>query len=111
MLLLWQALAVVAFAAAGGAWAGGDGALSGALGAAINLVANITYALMGGIFRPSTVSEALFVLLRAEGFKIGLTLVLLILVLKLYRDLAAGPFILAFVVTTLMFGIALRARN
>ena len=111
MLLLWQALAVAAFAVIGGAWAGGAGAVSGALGAAINLVANFVYALMGGIVRPTTVVGALFVILRAEGFKIGLILVLLILVLKLYRDLAAGPFILAFVVTALMFGIASRIRN
>jgi len=111
VLLAWQALAVVAFAVVGGAWAGWSGAVSGALGAAINLVANFVYALMGGIVRPATVVGALVVILRAEGFKIGLILVQLILVLVLYRELAAGPFITAFIATALMFGIALRARN
>ena len=85
--------------------------MSGAFGAAINLVANFVYALMGGIVRPSTAAGALFVIMRAEGFKIGLILVQLVLVLVLYRDLAAAPFILAFIVTTLMFGIALRVRS
>jgi ATP synthase protein I len=111
VLLFWQAAAVVAFAAIGGAWAGGHGAASGALGAAINLVANFVYALMGGIVRPATAVGALFLIMRAEGFKIGLILVQLVLTLVLYRDLARGPFILAFIVTALMFGIALRARN
>jgi F0F1-type ATP synthase assembly protein I len=111
VLLLWQAFAIVAFAAIGGAWSGGAGAVSGALGAAIHLVANFVYALMGGIVRATSVVGALFVILRAEGFKIGLILVQLILVLKLYRELAAGPFILAFIVTALMFGIAARVRN
>jgi F0F1-type ATP synthase assembly protein I len=110
-LLFWQAIAVGAFAAIGGAWAGKDGAISGALGAAINLVANFVYALMGGIIRPATAIGALFVIMRAEGFKIGLILVQLVLALVLYRDLAAGPFILAFIATTLMFGIALKARD
>jgi F0F1-type ATP synthase assembly protein I len=111
VLLLWQAAAVAAFAAVGALWAGTPGAVSGALGAAINLVANFVYALMGGIVRPATAIGALLVIMRAEGFKIGLILVQLVLVLVLYRELRAAPFILAFIVTTLMFGIALRVRN
>jgi F0F1-type ATP synthase assembly protein I len=110
-LLLWQAVAVVAFAAIGALWAGRNGAVSGALGAAINLVANFVYALMGGIVRPATAIGALFVIMRAEGFKIGLILVQLVLVLSLYRELASGPFIVAFIATVLMFGIALRVRG
>lgn len=109
-LLLWQAIAVVFFAAVGALWAGRSGAISGALGAAINLVANFVYALMGGIIRPATAIGALFVIMRAEGFKIGLILVQLVLVLSLYRELASGPFIVAFIATVLMFGIALRVR-
>lgn len=111
VLLCWQAAAVVAFAALGGWWSGGHGAASGALGAAINLVANFVYALMGGIVRPATAAGALFLIMRAEGFKIGLILVQLILVLVLYRELASGPFIVAFIVTALMFGISLGVRN
>ena len=111
ILLCWQVAAVVAFAALGGWWSGGHGAVSGALGAAINLVANFVYALMGGIVRPATAAGALFLIMRAEGFKIGMILVQLILVLVLYRDLKTGPFILAFIVTALMFGISLGARD
>jgi ATP synthase protein I len=111
ILLCWQAAAVVAFAALGGAWSGSHGAVSGALGAAVNLVANFVYAWMGGIVRPATAAGALFLIMRAEGFKIGMILVQLILVLVLYRDLRTGPFILAFIVTALMFGMALGARD
>ena len=111
ILLLSQAIATLAFAVIGGLWAGGHGAVSGALGGAINLVANFVYALMGSVVRPATAIGALFLILRAEGFKVAMVLVQLILVLVLYRDLATAPFILAFVATTLMFGLALRVRG
>jgi len=110
ILLVSQALATLAFAVIGGLWAGRDGAVSGALGGAINLVANFVYALMGGIVRPASAIGALFLILRAEGFKVALVLVQLILVLVLYRALVSAPFILAFIVTALMFGLALRVR-
>ena len=85
--------------------------MSGALGAAINLVANFVYALMGGIVRPASAAGALLVIMRAEAFKIGLILVQLFLVAKLYKDLVMGPFIIAFIATALMFAIAIKARN
>ncbi|MDH4180555.1 MAG: hypothetical protein OEV46_00980 [Betaproteobacteria bacterium] len=110
-LLLAHAMAAVFFAAVGAAWQGWHGAVSGALGAAIHLVANFLYGLMGGIVRPATTAGALFLILRAEGFKIGSILVLLLAVLVFYRDLAAGPFILAFVTGALMFGLAFRGRD
>lgn len=108
LLLSAHAIAVVAFALAGGAWQGWHGAVSGALGAAIHLVANFMYALMGGVVRPATAAGELFLILRAEGFKIGTILVLLLAVLVFYRDLAAGPFIVAFVTGALLFGLAFR---
>jgi ATP synthase protein I len=111
ILLVSQAIATLAFAAIGGLWAGGHGAVSGALGGAINLVANFVYALMGSIVQPATALGALFLILRAEGFKVAMVLVQLILVLVLYRDLVTAPFILAFITTTLMFGLALRVRG
>lgn len=85
--------------------------MSGALGAAVNLIANFVYALMGGIARPATAAGALFLVIRAEAFKVALVLVQLLLVLVLYRDLASGPFVVAFIVTALMFSLALVVRN
>jgi hypothetical protein len=69
------------------------------------------YALMGGVVQPRTAAGALFLILRAEGFKVGSILVLLLAVLVFYRDLAAGPFILAFVTGALMFGLAFRRET
>lgn len=111
VLLFWQAIATVAFAGVGGLWAGSHGAVSGALGAAVNLVANFVYALMGGLVQPTSAIGAMFLMLRAEAFKVAMVLVQLVLVLLLYRDLASAPFIVAFIATTLMFGITLRIRN
>lgn len=110
-LFLAHAVAIVVFAAIGGAWQGWHGAMSGALGAAIHLVANFMYALMGGVVRPSTAVGALVLIMRAESFKVGSILVLLLAVLVFYRDLAAGPFILAFIAGALMFGLAFRVRD
>ena len=113
-LLCWQAAAIGAFAVLGGLWSGGQnwvpGAVSGALGAAINLVANFVYALMGGIVRPASATGALFVIMRAEAFKIGLILVQLLLVIKLYRDLVVGPFVVAFIVTALLYAVAIKSE-
>jgi F0F1-type ATP synthase assembly protein I len=111
VLLAWQAVATLAFAALGGWWEGRPGAVSGALGAAINLVANFVYALMAGLVRPQSAFGALLMLLRAESFKVAMVLVQLVLVMLLYRELAPGPFIVAFIATALMFGIALSIRN
>ena len=111
VLLCSQAAGVILFAALGGLWAGRAGAVSGALGAAINLIANFVYALLGGIVRPASAAGALIVIMRAEAFKIALILLQLFLAVRLYRELVAGPFVVAFIATALMFAIALRARN
>ena len=111
VLLCWQAAGVVLFAVLGGLWAGRAGAVSGALGAAINLVANFVYALMGGIVRPASAAGALIVIMRAEAFKIALILLQLFLAVRLYRELVVGPFVVAFIVTALMFAIALRTKS
>ncbi len=111
ILLAWQAAATCALACVAGRWAGWDAAVSAALGGAINLVANVVYALMGGIVRTSTAIGALLLIFRAEAFKVVLIFVGLLLVLMLYRQLVALPFIAAFIVTTLLFGIALRVRD
>ena len=111
ILLAWQAAATCVLALAAGWWTEWNGAVSAALGGAINLVANAVYALMGGIVRPTSVIGTLLVLFRAEAFKVILIFVQLLLVLTQYRDLVAAPFIIAFIVTTLLFGIALRVRD
>ena len=111
ILLCWQAAGVVLFAVLGGVWAGLAGAVSGALGASINLVANFVYALMGGIVRPASAVGALVVIMRAEAFKIALILLQLFLAVRLYRELVVGPFVVAFIATALMFAIALRTKS
>jgi ATP synthase protein I len=111
VLLVWQALVTLALAAIAGAWVGANGAISAALGGGITLVANAIYALMGGIVKPAHAIGSLLLLIRAEAFKVGAVLVQLLLVLKLYEGLVPLPFIVTFIVTTLMFGIALRVRT
>jgi len=111
ILLAWQAAVTCVLAGVAGLWAGWDAAMSAALGGAITFVANVFYALMGGIVRPGTAIGALLLIFRAEAFKVVLIFVGMILVLMLYRELVPLPFIGAFIVTTLLFGIALRVRD
>jgi F0F1-type ATP synthase assembly protein I len=110
-LLAWQAAATCALAVAGGIGWGWNGAVSAALGGGIVLVANVVYALMAGIVRATSLFGALFVVFRAEAFKVVLIFVGLLLVLTKVPDLVHVVFITAFIATTLLFGIALRTRD
>jgi F0F1-type ATP synthase assembly protein I len=106
-----QAATTIVIAIVAGAWAGRDAALSAVLGGTINLVAEVLYGLTIGIVNPSTPSGTVFALLRAEASKVALIVFQLWLVLTMYQELAALPFIVAFVLTVLVFRLAFIVRD
>jgi F0F1-type ATP synthase assembly protein I len=106
-----QAAATLAIAIVAGAWAGRDAALSAVLGGTINLVAEVLYGLTIGIVNPSTPTGTVFALLRAEASKVALIVFQLWLVLTMYQGLVALPFIVAFVLTVLVFRLAFIVRD
>lgn len=88
-----------------------DGALSAALGGAVNIVAGTAYALMAARSKAGSMGEALRGILRAEAVKIMLILIQLPLVLTLYKNIVHGAFFAVFVITVLVFAAAIAIRE
>jgi ATP synthase protein I len=114
-VLLWQVVATLAMAAIAGVWGGGHGALSALLGGGVNLVAGLVYAFLLGVglrARPvPDVGTSLYAMLRAEAAKILVIVGGLVLALTTYRDLVPAAFFTAFVVTVIVFSMAIFVRD
>lgn len=110
-VIKWQAIATGVLAAIAWVWVGGHGALSAALGGVVNLSAGVVYAFVLGIGRPETPGATVMALFRAEASKILVIVVQLWLVLSTYRDVVVGAFLTTFVVTVLLFRVALFVRD
>lgn len=114
-VLLWQVVATLAMAAIAGVWGGGHGALSALLGGGVNLVAGLVYAFLLGVglrARPvPDVGTSLYAMLRAEAAKILVIVGGLVLALTTYRDLVPAAFFTAFVVTVIVFSMAIFVRE
>ena len=114
-VLLWQVVATLAMVAIAGIWGGGHGALSALLGGGVNLVAGVVYAFLLGVgLRAKPVPDvgtSLFAMLRAEAAKILVIVGGLVLALTTYRDLVPAVFFTAFVVTVIVFSMAIFVRD
>ncbi len=114
-VLLWQFFATLAMAAIAGVWAGGHGALSALLGGSVNLAAGVVYAFLLGVglgTRPiPDVGASLVAMLRAEAAKILVIVGGLWLALTTYPDLVLAAFFTAFVVTVIVFSMAIFVRE
>jgi ATP synthase protein I len=110
-VLVWQAAATIAIAAVSGLLAGVHGALSAVLGGVINLSAGAVYAFVLAIAPPKTAGATIAALFRAEAAKILVIIGLMWLVLSTYRDAVLPALVAAFVVTVLLFRVALFVRE
>jgi ATP synthase protein I len=110
-VLKWQVLATLVLAAVGGAFAGVHGALSAALGGIVNLSACVVYGVMLGRGRPATPGATIATMVRAEASKILVIVLQLWLVLAHYKDIVLLTFFAAFVITVLLFRMALFVRD
>jgi ATP synthase protein I len=110
-VLVWQAAATLAIAAVSGLLAGVHGALSAILGGVINLSAGAVYAFVLAIAPPKTAGATIVALFRAEAAKIFVVIGLMWLVLSTYRDAVLPALVAAFVVTVLLFRVALFVRE
>jgi ATP synthase protein I len=110
-VLVWQAAATIAIAVVSGLLAGVHGALSAVLGGVINLSAGAVYAFVLAIAPPKTAGATMVVLFRAEAAKIFVIIGLMWLVLSTYRDAVLPALVAAFVVTVLLFRVALFVRE
>jgi ATP synthase protein I len=114
-VLRWQLFATAAVAAIAGLLAGWDGMVSAALGGGINLAAGVVYALLLGLGVGTeavpSVGMSLSALIRAEAGKVGLIIGALWLVLSNYKDVVPGAFFSAFVLTVIVFSMAIFVRD
>ena len=110
-VLKWQALVTGAIALVAAAWAGGHGALSALLGGLVNISAGVVYAVVLFVSRPASAGHTVTTIFRAEGSKILVILVELWIVLATYKDVVVPAFLAAFVITVLLFRVALFVRD
>ena len=110
-VLKWQAGATVAIAVMAGVWLGWHGALSAMLGGVVNITALVVSAFVMGISNPASAGGTLAALFRAEASKILVIVLELCLVMLTYRDVVPAVFFGSFVITVLLFPVALLDRN
>jgi len=110
-VLRWQIYATFVFALGAGLGAGLHGVMSAILGGVINQIADLAYALLisGGGIR--TAGNTLRTLFRAEGVRVLLIVVLLGGVLTSYKDVVHPAFFLSFVVSVLVFRMAILVKE
>ena len=110
-VLLWQTAATMLIAAIAGAWVGVHGALSAVLGGVINLSAGVVYVFVLAIAPRRSAGAAVATLFRAEAAKILVIVALLWLVLSTYHQAVLPALLAAFIVTVLLFRVALFSRD
>ena len=110
-VLKWQAGATVAMAVVAGLWLGWHGALSAMLGGVVNITALVVSAAVMGISNPASAGGTVAALFRAEASKILVIVLQLCLVMLTYRDVVPAVFFGSFVITVLLFPVALLERN
>ena len=111
IVLGWQVIATATLTLAFGLLWGLHGALSAALGGAVNVVAGSAFAFMAARSKAGSAGEALRGILRAEAVKITLILVQLPLVLSSYREIVHVAFFASFVITVAIFAMAIAMRE
>ena len=94
-VLRWQLMATVALAVIAALAAGQHGAISAVLGGLVSFAAGL----------------AMLAALRAEAVKIVLVVALLWIVLTVYQNVVIVAFIGTFIVTTIVFALALFVRE
>lgn len=111
IIFVWQVGATVALAMASAGLAGMPGAVSALLGGGIAVVGGLAYCLLLPRRTVATPWDGLSGMLRAEGVKIAVMVVLLWLVLKFVPGLVVVGFIGTFSVSVIIFSLAIFVRN
>jgi ATP synthase protein I len=110
-VLRWQLLATAALTLLAGVLAGAHGAVSAALGGAVSVGAGWASAKVASGRKADSAGGVLITALKAEGVKLGVIAVLLGLVLAFYPDVVVTAFLGSFMVTVLIFSMALFVRE
>jgi ATP synthase protein I len=111
IVLRWQLIVTAVLTLVALLLWGRDGALSAALGGAVNLSAGWVYGWRVSQGEARSAGEALRTMLRAEAMKVLLIVVQLWLVLTIYRDIVHVAFFATFVITVGVFAAAIAVRE
>ena len=111
IVLKWQVIATASLTLAAALLWGIDGAISAALGGAVNIVAGGVYGWRAAQGEARTAGEALRTIFRAEAIKVFLIFIGLWLALASYKDIVHAAFFASFVVTVAVFAAAIAVRD
>ena len=106
-----QLLATIIAASIAAWFAGVDGAISAALGGLISIAAGLVFVLLTASNKVRSAGEVLLVAFKAEAAKLFLAILFLWLVLTLYQAVVIVALIGSFVISILIFSIALFAGD
>ncbi len=107
IVMRWQFTATLAMMVTLGLISGTHGAASALLGGIVSMVSAAAFGAIISRYRGSTASGVLITAIKAEAVKVVVMFTLLWLVMTLYKDVVAVGFIGTFVLTVIIFGMAL----
>ena len=110
-ILKYQAIATLSIALIVGGMGGMHWGVSALLGGLISLLGGVTYGAMLSRVGKGSAENALIGMLRAESAKILVIVLLLWLVFSSYSQVFGAGFIGTFIVTTLIFSLAIFTRQ
>ena len=110
-ILKYQAIATLSIALIVGGIGGMHWGVSALLGGLISLLGGVTYGAMLSRVGKGSAENALIGMLRAESAKILVIVLLLWLVFSSYSQVFGAGFIGTFIVTTLIFSLAIFTRQ
>lgn len=110
-VLRWQLYATAASMSIAAFSVGFHGALSALLGGLVNVVAGAVFGWVATRSPRKTAGEAMLAVFRAEALKVVLIVVQLWLVLAHYEEIVLAAFFGTFVLTVILFSMAIFVRN
>ncbi|MEQ1515440.1 MAG: ATP synthase subunit I [Usitatibacteraceae bacterium] len=111
VVLRYQAIATLFIAAVVGAIGGVHWGVSACLGGLVSLLGGVTYGLLLSRVGKGSAENALAGMMRAESAKVLVIVLLLWLVFASYKEVFGAGFIGTFIVTTLIFSLAIFIRQ
>jgi ATP synthase protein I len=110
-VLRWQLFATALVASVSGVVVGVHGVLSAVLGGLIGVVSGLAASASASRVKANTAGWVLFNALKAEGVRVGLMVVLLWAVFANYRNVQVASLLSAFVISAVIFPMALFVRD
>jgi len=116
IVLHWQVVATALLAVIGAWLAGLHGAISALLGGAVAIAGGTVFAFLARTPKtqpgdPGTAWDGLARILKAEGAKVLVIVILLGSVLAMYKEVVLVGFIGSFIVAVIIFSMAIFLRN